>query len=867
MDGKISYYLVGKIKGKYLIKSALDTDKTAKDKLFTYIDPDKYYPIYGDNSTVVYDKHSQGKFYALLEWDRSGAVFGNYQTIIEDEDAKLATYNRTLYGGKIHLEASHRTVYGEPITKATMFLAEANHHAGHNEFLATGGSLYYLRHRNIIEGSEQVRLDVRDKNTGMTIYSIPQAPYKDYEIKYDEGRITFKEPILFTAASDTVISESILVGNPIYIVINYEYENQEAFPITLEDLDNRTGGLRISQHLGDNVKLGVTYVQEEKNEDSVDYKDYKLYGLDTTLKLGNFTKATLEFAESKKTTLPSYLSYTGGYDFTEVDVSDDEDGRAWRVVFNSSLGEYIGRGREFLDISGYWQRIGDNFVTSDSLFEMGTEKYGMEAAHRFTENDKARFIWERKELDDVDNRSAKNEITANRIQNFISQWNHTWENWTFITEHMYKEKTGSFYSKDLNKGKRREHSFAERIQYDLSKDTALFVGEQLDLDDSWDLAHRTMAGFRTGAFKDMSIRGEVALGHEENSISAALQRNIDKDTTTYMNHTFTDSSIDGKSSTTSFGANSLINKNASLKTERQFITTDQRGSYFSNMMGLDWQPMPYVDFGATYQRRAEQTDLNLIDIMPEDAVSADLSYILSDNIKAYSKGEYRRDTDNTWQVLTDNSVELKLWNDIFLYGEYEYSLGRRKEEGEDTHSKYSKIDKKEIALAYRPVDFDWFNLLFKYIRFTDERPDDITSADGGFLKMRSTSDVWAVEGAIDTPWNIQFVEKFAYKDEDTVSFDPLGIVRTPEDLEAILLVNRINYHLTKRLDTSCEYRFLRQEGTDIDHFEDGFLFEASYTIVNNIAVGAGFNFTSFDDNILNSDDSAKGFFVRLQGRY
>jgi len=167
----------------------------------------------------------------------------------------------------------------------------------------------------------------------------------------------------------------------------------------------------------------------------------------------------------------------------------------------------------------------------------------------------------------------------------------------------------------------------------------------------------------------MSLSAEAAVGHEENSISAALQRNIGENATAYTNYTFVDSSIDGKSSTTSFGANSLIGQNASLRTERQFITSDQRGSYFSNLMGLDWQPTPYTDFGATYQRRQEETDLNLIEIMPEDAVSADLSYILPDKIKLYSKGEYRRDTDNTWQVLTDNSCEYKLTDDIFLFGE------------------------------------------------------------------------------------------------------------------------------------------------------------------------------------------------------
>jgi len=108
----------------------------------------------------------------------------------------------------------------------------------------------------------------------------------------------------------------------------------------------------------------------------------------------------------------------------------------------------------------------------------------MEAAHRFTENDKVRFIWEKKELDNADNRSAKNEITAKTTQSFISQWNHAYKNWTFITEHMYKEGAGSFYSKGLNKDKRREHSLAERIQYELSKETSLFVGEQLDFNNS-----------------------------------------------------------------------------------------------------------------------------------------------------------------------------------------------------------------------------------------------------------------------------------------------------------------------------------------------------------------------------------------------
>lgn len=108
--------------------------------------------------------NSQGKFYLLVEYDKSGLTVGNFQTQVGSEDAsKIVKYNRTLYGGKIALESTRKTVYGEPMTKASMFAAEANQHSGHVEFLATGGSLY----------------------------SIPQAPFKDYLIKYDEGHIIF----------------------------------------------------------------------------------------------------------------------------------------------------------------------------------------------------------------------------------------------------------------------------------------------------------------------------------------------------------------------------------------------------------------------------------------------------------------------------------------------------------------------------------------------------------------------------------------------------------------------------------------------------------------------------------------------------
>ena len=864
-DGKISYYLAGKMLGKFLIKSALDTDKATQEKLFTYIDPDKYYPIYGDDSTVVYDVNSQGKFYLLVEWDKSGVTVGNFQTQINDDGAKLATYNRTLYGGKAHLESTQTTIYGEPITKADLFAAEANQHAGHNEFLATGGSLYYLRHTNIVEGSEQVRLEVRDKNTAMALYSIPKAPFTDYEIKYDEGRVMFKEGILSVASSDTLVSSSVLSGNPVYVVVNYEYKQQDAFPVSIEEFGQRTGGFRVSQALGNNVRLGMTYVQEQQDDALSNYKQYKVYGVDGETKIGNFTKAAFEYAETASATVPIYMSYNGGYDFTTVNVTQGVKDKALRVSFNTNLGEYLGKGREFLDISGYYQYIGNNFVTSDNLFQAGTEKYGFEAAHRFTKDDKARLIYEKKALETA-NQVAKNDITAGSVQDFIAQWTHTSGKWTFITENAFKDKTDSYSYRDQGQRHPREDSIAERIRYDISKDTSVFVGEQITIRDS--LNNRSSAGFSTSVSKDLKVTAEGSLGSDGSSVVASLNRAIDKDTTAYTNYTFVDSAIDGKSSATSFGSNTAMGPNAKLNTERQFISSDTRGVYATNLTGIDYKVNPRCDIKASYQRRDDEVDYNLINAIPRDTVTANLSYIMPDFLKAYSKGEYRNDSNKTWQAITDNSAELKIFNDIFLFGEYEYSIAY----GEMQTDSLSRIDKKQIGLAYRPVRFDWFNLLFKYIRFTDERPDGVLNADGGFFKMHSTSDTLAGECALDLPFNLQFVEKFAYKYEKSLSYDTLGLVKTPDGLKAILMIHRLNYHVTKKWDAALEYRVLQQKSQTIQPREDGFLIEANYLIMKNIAIGAGWNFTHFNDtlNMKLSDmrpNSARGFFLRLQGRY
>ena len=853
-DGKLSYYAAAKLKGQYLFKSALDTDKGTQDRLFTYIDPDKYFPIYGDNSTVVYDVNSQGKFYGLFEWDKSGAVVGNFQTQIGDEDSELLNFNRTLYGGKVHFETPKRTVYGDPVHKSTLFIAEANQSKGHSELLGTGASQYHLRHRNILEGSEQVRVEVRDKRSGMVVQSTPLAHDVDYEMKYDEGRITLRKPVSTVAASDTNSTLNVLEGNPMFIVADYEFKDQNAFPITLEDLDHKTGGVRISQHAGDHLRGGVTYVQEEKDD-----KNLHLIGGDTTVKLGNFTKLNGELARTRAETSKSFISYNGGFDYTRLEVENASEGTAMKVHLNSTLGEYIGKGKGFLDLSGYWQRIDKDFAATDSMFEAGTRKFGLSLAHEVSPDDQISLLYEQSEMEKSSaNRAVENQIQAHRIQHVNTQWRHRRKNIRFTTEYGVQKKRASLSPViDAGEGISNRHLLSERVEYELSPQTTLLEGQQIGinhLDSSF-----TTLGFRHKLSEPFFINGEVGAGPLGNSVVAGIEHLIDQNHSSYTTYTRTHTQTDGKTSVMSFGSNSQISDKATVRRERQFVTSDRRGSFRSSLVGINHKITPELAWDATYQRRDETADPVISGSAARDAFSGTATFNQPDKMKAYSKLEYRLNSDDVWQVFSDTQSEFKLTDDFFLYTEYEYSKSQEE---------LTRIDKKQVAIAYRPVDFDWFNGLFKYMRFTDWRPQNLGSAEGGFLETQSTSDVFAAEFALDLPHHFQYVNKFAFQDEDILAINSTNTTKTPEDLQAILLVNRINYHITNRIDAAIEYRWLRKEGSDVEDREHGALIEFTYTIFKYIGVGAGFNFTNFKDQLANEDEMrAGGFFLRLQGKY
>ena len=106
--GRVAFYLKGKIKGNYLLTAAYDSSKQTNQILFRDIQPDTFYPVYGDASTKGFDAQSSGRLYVRIDNKRSYLLYGDFTTQASagNDVHQLGAYSRSLNGVREHFENS-----------------------------------------------------------------------------------------------------------------------------------------------------------------------------------------------------------------------------------------------------------------------------------------------------------------------------------------------------------------------------------------------------------------------------------------------------------------------------------------------------------------------------------------------------------------------------------------------------------------------------------------------------------------------------------------------------------------------------------------------------------------------------------------
>lgn len=912
-EGKLAYYLKAKIQGKYLIASSLDTTRQQKE-LSKVIDPDKYYPIYGDASQSDYSaQDTQGQFYALVEWDKSSVTWGNYDT--DFSDTTLATYKRTLYGGRMALESLSTTQFGQPDTKIAAFWANAKQMGAHNEFLGTGGSLYYLKHKYVVEGSEKVEIQARDKINGLVLASASQKRGSDYQINYDDGRIIFWKPISYIADTTTIISSQAQNGNPVYVVIDYEYEVKNKYDETAE-------GARVSQQITDYARVGGTYVKENKDKEG-----YELAAGDATLRLGKKTKIDAEYAMTRSEATGNFISTDGGITFTAVNGQDDMDGKAASVKGDTSLLD------DRLAIGAYAQKVGKGFATAGTVADQGSEKAGVRATFALTPRVDLVAWHDFQKLVGDGNPQSATQIGAKETQETTAQAIYHGGAYD-VTSEFRSQRSNDPLTNVTSETNANLDTAAMQVDWRANKMISLMgrgetsvwgedmqrltggvtltpqdklkvtltqsVGTDMpafkaivdyDVNDMFSLsASRAMdkSGPATelGAKADLNkaVRMTASVKRSEETADVAslgAEAKIDEDQTVYANL-----SKEGATPTTRqkdviiTGQKRQLGNGVEYRSERSFIRSDRElssGTRYALSRETKAGRMEISAENTDGRTETGTSDTNIFGLSGDvgekvslktavengvinnldgtktnrTAASLNASYVEKDAFRSSVKLESRFDS---------GSADVRqLLGYIGVEGRVSRDLSLFNKtnisQTENTATSAVAAQYKEIltGFAYRPVYFDRWNIIGKYTYLENAGPSgqaDYTDVS----KMRAN--ILGLETIYDYDDENQIVAKLAGKqaEEWVPGFDG------PTDSKTWLAILRLNRKFLVDYELALEYRVLGQ--CLAEDSRQGALVEVNRYFSNWLKLGVGYNFSGFNDDLAHQDYNAYGWYVK-----
>ena len=829
-EGRLTYYLKGTIAGKYLITSAFDSGRNEFDKLFddldekqndrllTNLDPDKFYPVYGDSSTIVYDAESQGKFFLAIDSKEMHALVGNYP--LRFTDTELATYQRTLYGAHFAYKSLSETKYKQPKTKAEVFGAEVRQANVTDELKATGGSLYFLSQREVIEGSEHVVIVVRDKDTGLELSRVPQQQNVDYTIKYDEGRIIFNRPIASVQADDRLVNEDLLQGNPVFIRIDYETR--------LDSFEQTTSGARARQQIGDHVAVGATYVKDDKLS-----SEYELTGFDTEFRFGKNSRIVAEFAESKGTEAITFSSDDGGFTYVPITPAGAEEGEAYKLAAELDVGEWFGK-PDRLQVGAYVRRQDEGFSSDGTQADRDTEKSGVNFTYKVNERNTLRGRHDRQER-----LTGPAESTQTTLQ-----WEYNAKRWMVRTEVQDKDTT------DIAGLETESTTAAARADMRWTDKLLSFLEHQQTLDGPEN--DQTTIGVDYRLLDKLTLGAQVTTGTRGDSAQAGVSYELGEHRF-YLNERLVDDSATGRSRATVVGTESAIGKSGTFYTEYQWARTgDDRDNLSLIGMRRRWDLGRGLDLLFLGERSEIDTD-------PEKTTRYALALGLTfDNSKGFSistRNEIRREEGgrDLEQFLTTNRAEYLLNPDLKVLGWYRYSLTKDSSLS-DTETEFNELS---VGLAYRPVANDRFNALFRYTKQSNEPT----------LFQSQSNDSFTRTDVLSADWSYQITPKLEWVGKQAVKFTEGTTPGLPTvENDTLLTIQRFNYNFYRKFELGAEYRIRSQ--TLADDREQGWLLEFMWRPIKHLRLGVGYNFTDFsDDEFSENDFDVKGLFFRIQGAY
>ena len=844
-EGRLGFYLKGKIKGKYLITAQADTqgqelkhlfdgflDETPQD-IFRRLDPDQYYPVYGDDSTTYRDIDTQGRLYVRIDWDQSQALWGNFLTGITGTE--YGQYNRALYGAALSWRSRATTTLGDARSLLKVFGSQAQSAPGHNEFLGTGGSLYYLRNTDVLPGSDRVVLEVRDRTTGRTETRVTLQRGVDYEIDELQGRIILTRPLSQVTRENvrTLTRDAPLDGFDQLLLVDYEYI-ASGF-----DADHMTQGLRGKQWIGDHFAIGGTYVDENRGGD-----DYSLKGVDLTLQAGRGTYLKAEQSRTESTAAPIFYSDNGGLGFLQRNPTTAARSGDARAIEARANFKELGWTQRDWSAGAWWRDVDAGFSVSRFDNGLGIEEYGAEFLGWLTDRFSLYGRYSRAERgDDV---LEQQQLTAD--------WRITDTGRLGMELRRVQE---TRLSADVD-ALLAAISYRQRIGASLE----LYGSGQYTVDDdsgAYDNNNLVTLGAKYLFGDRSSVGAEVSDGSRGHGGKLDAEYRLSPDHTLYGAYTYsTDTTsreplfANALQSGWTLGQRWRLNNQTNLYSESQFLKdTRQDTSGIAHTFGMDFYPAPGWNLGFTVMDGELDAASG-----PVDRRAYSVSGGRTDPRTQWaSKLEYRKDSnaEARTQWVTTHRLMYRLDDDWRVAARFNYA----DTDDDRNPAADAKLVEGNLGFAWRPHDntrwaaFGRYTYLYDVASLGQEGGNtfDQRSQVMSFEGIAQLDDRWELGGKLASRWGDYRVGRGTGQWLDSRA-----------DFAAI----QVRYHLIREWEGLAEYRWLkvRDGGT-----RQGGLIGLDRQVGENFRVGLGYNFTDFSDDLTDLEYDNRGWFLTLAGYY
>ncbi|MDK2847643.1 MAG: hypothetical protein PWP34_996 [Desulfuromonadales bacterium] len=855
IDGRLAFYTKGKFGSDWQLTASADTREGPLDEIFTNfldkspealfrrIDPDRHYPTFGDDGTVIEDAPTNGKFYLRLQNGPNYALWGNFKVAYTDN--YLAHVDRGLYGGNLHYQTGDTTRFGEQRLAADAFAADPGTLAGRDELRGTGGSLYYLRRQDVLEGSESVRIEVRDKDSGIVLGVKNLTPVLDYDIDYLQGRILLSQPLASTAADDLLVQSDATGGNPAFLVVRYE------FTPGVDELDTLAVGGQVHYWLSDYVKLGLT-----ANREDAEGSENNLYGANLTLRKSTGSWVRLETGRSEGAGTTTTTSVDGGYTVSSVAADENAEALAYRVDSSLELQDFFADAKGRLTL--YYENLEAGYSAPGLNTDRDLTRYGGTAVLPLFE----RFDLHLKTDFQIQDQGVETEASELDVDYRLG------EHWTLSSglRRDTREDKSTVVPETQEEGDRTD--LVARVRYDSKARWSGYgyvQGSVMTTGTREDNA-RVGAGGSYRVTDRFKVDGEVSQGNLGTGARVGTEYLYSDRTTLYLDYTLenerSDNGVRARKGSMTSGFRTRYSDSASLFLEERYTHGDVPTGLVHST-GVDLSPTDRLNLGANIDvgtLRDHQTGAEL----ERRAAAVRVGYGF-EALKFASAVEYRVDDAEqsdastvertTW--LFKNSLKYQMYPDWRLIGKFNYSLSESSQ-GQFYDGNYTEG---VLGFAYRPVDNDRLNALLKYTYFYNLPAVDQVSGTSSSADVVQRSHIFALDVMYDlTPrWTVG--GKVAYR-RGEVSLDR----DDPEffSSQALLYVLRADWHFLHRWDALLEARML-----DLPDAEDrlsGALIALYRHFGKHIKLGAGYNFSTFSDDLTDLNYDHQGVFVNLIGK-